>query len=101
MYIIMDIREKGKHLCLSNLFDGGQNGKNYRRIGKRSKEQILDDKDQKILESVIKDFGLFEINPETNDFTADMVTTQLEYRKNSKQDCRVHQKRRQGSGKSG
>lgn len=44
-------------------------------------ELHLDDKDNKILESVIKDFGLFEINAETGDFTAETVITQLQYRK--------------------
>ncbi len=74
---------------------------NLRDIPLIAYELHLDDKDQKILESVIKDFGLFEINPETNDFTADMVTTQLEYRKQRSEEARAKvNKRYQKNGQT-
>ncbi len=51
--------------------------------------------------AIIKDFGLFEINPETNDFTADMVTTQLEYRKQRSEEARAKvNKRYQKNGQT-
>lgn len=73
---------------------------NLRDIPLIAYELHLDDADQKILESVIKDFGLFEINA-NNDFTADMVMTQLEYRKQRSEEARAKvNKRYQKSGQT-
>lgn len=61
-------------------------------------ELHLDGDGEKILKSVIKDFGLFEINEETGDFTADTVTTQLQFRKERSEAARAKVNKRYQKG---
>lgn len=52
-------------------------------------ELHLDENGEKLLNSVINDFGLFEINKETGDFTADTVAKQLQFRKERSEAARA------------
>lgn len=52
-------------------------------------ELHLDENGEKLLNSVINDFGLFEINEETGDFTADTVAKQLQFRKERSEAARA------------
>lgn len=61
----------------------------------------LDENDEKILNSVITDFGLFEINEETGDFTATTVAEQLQYRAEQSEKARKKAAARWGNNKQG